>query len=106
MKTGWLLQACIVLAVGVGLVSCAKDQLDQFVGTYSSKGGGIVAFEKLVLESGKKVEITAMGTTRAGVYEVEGKKVKITVSGDTVVFTIDDKGCLDGGGQLGKYCKT
>lgn len=75
-------------------------------GTYSSKGGGMIAFEKLVLKSGEKVEITAMGTTRAGAYEVEGKKVKITVSGDTIVFTIDDKGCLDGGGQLGKYCKT
>ncbi len=75
-------------------------------GTYSSKGGGIIAFEKLALKSGKKVEITAMGTTRAGVYEVEGKNVKITVSGDTVVFIIDDKGCLDGGRQLGKYCKT
>lgn len=29
MSTGWLLQACIVLAVGVGLVSCTNKQKDQ-----------------------------------------------------------------------------
>jgi len=29
MNTCWLLQACIVLAVGVGLVSCTKGQRDQ-----------------------------------------------------------------------------
>ena len=29
MKTRWLLQACIVLAVGVGLVSCTRAQRDQ-----------------------------------------------------------------------------
>ena len=29
MNTCWLLQACIVLAVGVGLVSCTKAQKDQ-----------------------------------------------------------------------------
>lgn len=31
MTTRWLLQVCIVLAVGVGLVSCSKEQIDQFV---------------------------------------------------------------------------
>lgn len=29
MKIGWLLQACIVVAVGVGLVSCTKEQIEQ-----------------------------------------------------------------------------
>jgi hypothetical protein len=29
MSTGWLLQACIVLAVGAGLVSCTNKQKDQ-----------------------------------------------------------------------------
>ncbi len=29
MKTRWLLHACIVLAVGVGLVSCSKDEINQ-----------------------------------------------------------------------------
>lgn len=29
MNTGWLLQACIVLAVGVGFVSCKIEQKDQ-----------------------------------------------------------------------------
>jgi len=31
MKTRWLLHICIVLAIGVGLVSCSKEQVDQFM---------------------------------------------------------------------------
>lgn len=29
MKTGWLLQTCIVLAVGMGLIACTKEQINQ-----------------------------------------------------------------------------
>ena len=29
MKTGWLLPACTALTVGVGLMSCMKEQIDQ-----------------------------------------------------------------------------
>jgi hypothetical protein len=46
-----------------------------------------------------------MGASKEGSYENNGNKVKISVSGESQLFTINDKGCLDGGGQLGTYCK-
>lgn len=72
-------------------------------GTYASQGGLIN--QTLSFKPGGKVEVSAMGITREGTYEVEGKKVKLTVSGDTTILTIDANGCLDGGGMIGKFCK-
>jgi hypothetical protein len=74
-------------------------------GTYLSKDGGRIPSDKIVLKSGHKVEITAMGQTKAGNYELEDKKVKIIIAGENVIFTIDDKGCLDGGNIVGTFCK-
>ena len=59
----------------------------------------------VTFNSADKVEVTAMGMTKEGSYVVDGKKVKITISGDTTVMTIDDQGCLDGGGLIGRLCK-
>lgn len=72
-------------------------------GTYTSDGNGMI--EKMEFKSGGKVEITAMGQTKEGTYEVEDNKVKVTISGDTNILTINDKGCLDGGGFIGTLCK-
>lgn len=68
-------------------------------------GVGNAFFEKISFRSGGKVRITAMGMTKVGTYEIDGKEVLITVGAETNVFTIDDKGCVVGGGFLGKYCK-
>jgi hypothetical protein len=46
-----------------------------------------------------------MGMIHEGTYVLDGKRVKITVSGDTTIMTIDDQGCLDAGGVIGKFCK-
>ncbi len=48
-----------------------------------------------------------MGQTRELAYEVNGKKLKIISpnSAETQIFSIDNAGCFDGGGLLGKYCK-
>ena len=73
-------------------------------GTYSGKDTGF--FEQLTFTSKGTVEITFMGMTKEGTYVVEDKRVKITTGGDTLIFTIDDKGCIEGGGLLGKYCKS
>ena len=62
-------------------------------------------FDRLNFKSGGKVEITFMTMTKEGTFAVEGNKVKLTAGGDTQVLAIDDKGCLDGGRLLGKYCK-
>jgi hypothetical protein len=89
----------IVLVLTVALVGCGK----KLSGTYTPSDNGI--FEKLTFTSGNKVEITVFGSTSEVSYEVDGNKLKITNAGQTQVFTIDDKGCLDGGGMIGKYCK-
>lgn len=68
-------------------------------------GVGNAFFEKISFRGGGKVRITAMGMTKVGTYEIDGKEVLITVGAETNVFTVDDKGCVVGGGFLGKYCK-
>jgi hypothetical protein len=88
------LTAVVVLLAGCG---------HKIRGTYSGAGRGF--FDKLTFESGGKVEISFMSMTKEGSYEVDGKRVKVTAGGDTQIFTIDDHGCLDGGGLLGRYCK-
>jgi len=46
-----------------------------------------------------------MGMTHEGTYVLDGKRVKITVSGDTTIMTIDDRGCLYAGEVMAKFCK-
>jgi hypothetical protein len=72
-------------------------------GTYRPSGDGF--FEQLTFRSGGTVEITWMGMTKEGRYEVDDDRVKVTVGGDTQVLRIDRQGCVDGGGLIGRYCK-
>ncbi len=88
--------ACLVAVIT--LSGCGNS----VSGTYASKGG---AYDSLTFNSGDKVEIKMVGMTLEGAYSVDGKKVKVTIAGQTLVFTIDDQKCLDGGGPIGKYCK-
>jgi hypothetical protein len=72
-------------------------------GTYSGKGTGFL--DDLTFHSGGKVDATFMGMTKEGTYNKDGKRVTITVNGDTQVLTLAGNGCLEGGGILGTYCK-
>ena len=72
-------------------------------GTYSGKGSGML--DKLEFKSDGKVELSFMGAIQEGSFVVEDKRVKITNAGSTQIFRIDDKGCLDAGAILGRYCK-
>ena len=76
-------------------------------GTYTPVGltfGGML-LSNVTFNSADKVEVTAMGMTHEGTYVLDGKRVKITVSGDTTIMAIDEQGCLDAGGMIGKLCK-
>ena len=99
MKKTKLFLISLTLGLCLFITSCG----DTLSGTYSGNGEGF--FDKLNFTSGTKVDIYFMGASKEGNYEVSGNKVKITVNGENQLFTIDDKGCLDGGGQIGKYCK-
>lgn len=88
----------LAMAGSAALVGCGDD----FSGVYTSDAG---FFDKLDFTSSDTVEITFMGQTKEATYVVEDEKVKITIDGETQVFTVDDDGCIDGGGIIGKYCK-
>jgi hypothetical protein len=72
-------------------------------GEYSGEGTGFL--EKINFKDDNVVELTFMGMTREGTYEIDDDKVKINNGGDISILRIDDKGCLVGGGILGTYCK-
>jgi len=89
-----LAAAAAVLGAGCG---------NSVSGTYSGKGSGML--DKLEFKSDGKVELSFMGAIQEGSFVVEDKRVKITNAGSTQIFRIDDKGCLDAGAILGRYCK-
>ena len=94
----------IALLVVIGAVlACAPALGARLDGDYVGTGNSF--FEKLSFKSGGKVRITFMGMTKVGTYEIDGKEVLITTGNETNVFTIDEQGCVVGGGLLGKYCK-
>lgn len=97
------LSIALLIAATVGLGGCGGG-LD---GTYTPQGESIASalIESLTFKSGGKIEIKAMGQTKEGTYEIEDDRVKITISGETNIFTISGD-CIDGGGMLGKFCKT
>ena len=89
-----LAAAVAALATGCG---------NSISGIYSGKGSGML--DKLEFKSDGKVELSFMGAIQEGSFVVEDKRVKITNAGSTQIFKIDDKGCLDAGAILGRYCK-
>ena|ERR1700674_361393 len=88
-----------VALAGLALAGCDE----KLSGTYLPAGGA--AYEKFELGSGEVVDLTAMGVVRRGTYKVDGKKVAMVIDAQSIVFTMDDKGCLDGGRLIGRYCK-
>jgi hypothetical protein len=99
MKKTKLFLSSLALSLILFLSSCGGGLSGTYAGTDNA------FFEKLNFTSGSKVEVYFLGSSKEGSYEKNGNKVKITIAGENQLFTIDDKGCLDGGGQVGKYCK-
>ncbi len=99
--------AATILIRFIALLACcavsAPALAARLSGDYVQVGTSL--FEKLSFRSGGKVHITFMGMTKVGSYEIDGKEVLITVGTETNVFTLDDKGCVVGGGPLGTYCQ-
>jgi hypothetical protein len=80
---------------------------EKLSGTYvpAEKGLGALIYQKLEFVSGDSVDLTTFGGTVRTSYKLEGKKVIIGPAGQSAVFTIDDRGCIDMGALAGKYCK-
>jgi hypothetical protein len=95
---------CIAPLVFLALASLsAPGHAAGLEGDYTGVGNSF--FEKISFRSGGKARITAMGMTKVGTYEIDGKEVLITIGTETNVFEIDAQGCVVGGDLLGKYCK-
>ncbi len=89
------------VSVVMVLVACGSGS--SLEGVYSGENTGFL--DKIEFVSADKAELTFMGMTKEATYVVEDGKVKINNAGEVTVLRIDDAGCLDGGGILGKYCK-
>ena len=89
--------------VSVVMVLAACGSGSSLDGVYSGENTGFL--DKIEFVGGDKAELTFMGMTKEATYVVEEGKVKINQAGEITVLRIDDAGCLDGGGILGKYCK-
>jgi len=93
-------RGAIAALAGLLLAACGA----KVSGVYSGKNTGML--DQIEFRDDGKVELTFMGSVQEGRYVVEDGRVKIShAGGGTQVFRIDDKGCLDGGGMLGRYCK-
>ena len=95
--------AC-ALFLAPALTSCGE----KLSGTYLPEKNGLggLVYQKLEFVSGDSVDMTTLGGTMRASYKLEGKKVIIGMGGgQSAVFTIDDKGCIDTLMIAGKYCK-
>lgn len=98
----WLLARVAILTMTVAFLAGCGSKMS---GTYAVDGNGGL-FKKMAFTSGNKVELTTIfGVTQEATYVVEGDKLKINTAGQIQIFTIDSKGCLNGGGPIGKFCK-
>lgn len=86
-------------AAGLMLAGCGA----RVSGVYKPQGATFL--DGMNFKSDGKVELTFMTMTREGTFGVDGDRVKVTNGGDTQIFTVESKGCLDGGRLLGRYCK-
>jgi len=89
----------IVLVLPLLTLACGQS----VSGTYSGKGTGFL--EKIEFRDDEKVELTFMGMTKEGTYEIDDDRVKINNGGEITILKITDDDCLEGGGIIGKYCK-
>jgi len=90
--------ACMAPCAALLLAACGHGVSGEYTGERHS------FFDKLVFRSGGEADISFMGSTGAGSYKIDGKRVLVTVNGRTQVFEIDGN-CVDGGSDIGRYCK-
>jgi hypothetical protein len=97
-----LARIAILIVATAFLAGCGS----KLSGIYTADPDSMSPYKKLNFTTGSKVELThAVEGTIEAAYVVEGDKVKITLRGQTMVWTIDKSGSLNSDGIYGKYSK-
>lgn len=95
MRNTLLLSLCLSLLVACGggvSGEYGTGEGDNWTTVFTFKGGEV------------DVEMPFGGAVR-GTYKHEDDKVAITLNGQTMIFPIDDKGCIKAGLMFGTVCK-
>jgi hypothetical protein len=83
---------------------CTKHLSGTYVAKGEGPGNGAVT-DKLDFTSDDSVTVSMMQQVMQVNYKLDGPQVIMSGNGQQMVFQIDKDGCLDGGGQFGKFCK-
>jgi hypothetical protein len=97
----------ISLALLLSLGGCGGGLEGTYSGEDSETGERTGFLDYVTLKSGNRLEAGFLGQTKTGTYTVDGKRVTLTVDGDSSpeVLMIKDDGCLEGNAILGRYCR-
>ncbi len=85
----------------IGLAACGR----QLSGTYVAQSSSPIVGATLDFISASAVQVQVSGNTTQGTYKLENQQVVIMNNNKTQVFAIEANGCLDGGPNIGAFCK-
>jgi outer membrane lipopolysaccharide assembly protein LptE/RlpB len=91
----------LALLMTLSLAACGK----QLSGTYVAQSSSPIVGATLDFISASAVQVQVSGNTTQGTYKLENQQVVIMNNDKTQVFTIESNGCLDGGPNIGAFCK-
>ncbi|MBW4035729.1 MULTISPECIES: putative periplasmic lipoprotein [Acidiphilium] len=83
------------------LAACGK----HLNGTYVAQSSSPIVGATLDFISATAVQVQVSGNTTQGTYKLENQQVVILNNNQTQVFSIDSSGCLNGGPNIGTFCK-
>jgi len=82
--------SALILAVMLCMNACNACTAHSLEGTYTDSSGAF----KLELKSDGAANFTALNSTTACTYKVDGKQLTVTCENQTLPFTIQDDGSL------------
>jgi hypothetical protein len=85
------------LLLAGSLAACGQSLNGKFISETSG-----TAFD---FRSDHRVEITVLGNTRVGSYELKDGELYISSHNEVRAFKFDAHGCIDGGFLFGGLCK-
>lgn len=103
-SSGWGVR---VLALGVTLLAagCGSGVSGMYGPVFAPDQSSMFPYAQIEFRSGGKAQVhKGEGGVVEVTYATEGKQVKITDDGKTVVYEVDSAGCLKGGKDIA-YCK-